>query len=499
MTLRPGLLRSFRHRDDGVGMVLVMGTISVVLVLITVSASVTINALRVSRTHVTYEQAIAAAESGVDYALARLQRAWDTKGADYPIPSLPNAVEPAPECSSAAVTTPYPTGSFPDRATEQAWAESNLLNVVTVDGCLQEGALGEYVVLKPTDKKIVYAMGFVPSYADWSSGSTQAKMRMIKAEYIFAPYRPTHAILTGSALLINSSTTVTSASGNPADASVHTNGGLTVENGNPTVTGAVTASDLAASSGTSTNFPENPGGAIQYSGKITIPFVSAESVYRQQVGSYNSATWYDLCPDGTVRQPSAAGPCESTSVWDTLASGSGSFRGWSFDDSGDVPLWSADSSVVGGAVYFAHHADVTTGNGNPSLAALTVLASAEDQEDCDAKEGGNISWDRYNIASPMIPNLFLMADQDLATGSNFSAGSGSPSVVAGMFVAGDQISLQTSSSGAYGSVLAGDQCDIAGSPVDLSEVKNPAVYFDPNSDAPFTSIVSTTLWQEYTG
>ena len=68
-----------------------------------------------------------------------------------------------------------------------------------------------------------------------------------------------------------------------------------------------------------------------------------------------------------------------------------------------------------------------------------------------------------------------------------------------MFVAGDQISLQTSSSGAYGSVLAGDQCDIAGSPVDVSEVKNPAVYFDPNSDAPFTSIVNTTLWQEYTG
>ena len=74
-----------------------------------------------------------------------------------------------------------------------------MLNVATIDGCLHEGALGEYVVLKPTDKKIVYAMGFVPSYANWSSGSTQAKMRMIKADYIFAPYRPTHAILTGSA------------------------------------------------------------------------------------------------------------------------------------------------------------------------------------------------------------------------------------------------------------------------------------------------------------
>ena len=134
-------------------MVLVMGTISVVLVLIAVSASVTINALRISRSHVTYEQAIAAAESGVDYALARLQRAWDTQGADYPIPSGANAVDPAPEWAAASITTPYPAGTFPDRTTEQAWAETQLLNVVTVSGCLHEGALGEFVVegLPPGD------------------------------------------------------------------------------------------------------------------------------------------------------------------------------------------------------------------------------------------------------------------------------------------------------------------------------------------------------------
>ena len=65
-----------------------------------------------------------------------------------------------------------------------------------------------------------------------------------------------------------------------------------------------------------------------------------------------------------------------------------------------------------------------------------------------------------------------------------------------MFIAGDQISLQTSSSGAVGSVLAGNTCST--SPlVTTNEVKNPAIYYDPNSTAPFTSIITTTLWLEY--
>ena len=32
-----------------------------------------------------------------------------------------------------------------------------------------------------------------------------------------------------------------------------------------------------------------------------------------------------------------------------------------------------------------------------------------------------------------------------------------------------------------------------------NEIKNPAIYYDPNSDAPFTSLIDTTLWLEYVG
>jgi hypothetical protein len=104
------------------------------------------------------------------------------------------------------------------------------------------------------------------------------------------------------------------------------------------------------------------------------------------------------------------------------------------------------------------------------------------------------------MEAPSVSNLFMLADQDLLTHSNFYAGSSSGgTVVSGLFVAGDQIQLETSSAGAYGAVIAGDECDPTdgSSLVDANVVKNPAIYYDPNGQAPFVDIINTTLWLEY--
>jgi hypothetical protein len=96
----------------------------------------------------------------------------------------------------------------------------------------------------------------------------------------------------------------------------------------------------------------------------------------------------------------------------------------------------------------------------------------------------------------------MLADQDLMTTSNFAAGSmNGTTVVSGFFIAGDQVNLQTSSNGAYGAVVAADQCDPPDgqSPVDYDEVKNPALYYDPNAQAPFVDVINTTLWLEMVG
>jgi hypothetical protein len=223
--------------------------------------------------------------------------------------------------------------------------------------------------------------------------------------------------------------------------------------------------------------------------------ISARSIYRHAVASDPTASnrWYDLCPNSEVRAWSSGGPCTGT----VLNGGAPSFRGWTHDSGNHT--WIATRNTEDG-IYFAHESNVDVGSGNGEFNNITVIASSQNPSSCNTKRYGNIVWDHFTMRAPSYPNLFLLADADIATGANFTAGSGiaAPPVVSGMFVAGDQIQLETSSSGAVGSVLAGDQCSTSDL-VDENEVKNPTVYYDPKSDAPFTSIISTTLWLEYPG
>jgi len=151
-------------------------------------------------------------------------------------------------------------------------------------------------------------------------------------------------------------------------------------------------------------------------------------------------------------------------------------------------------------VYFVHWANVDVGPGNGTFNNFTVIAEAKNPESCTTKQFGNINWDHYGLLAPAMPSLFFLADADLKTSSNFFAGQGTTSapVISGMFVAGDQIDMSTSSQGAVGAVLAGDQCTNS-SLATSNSVKNPEIYFDPNTEAPFTSLINTTLWLEYVG
>ena len=143
--------------------------------------------------------------------------------------------------------------------------------------------------------------------------------------------------------------------------------------------------------------------------------------------------------------------------------------------------------------------NITNGNGQHEFANLTLVASrivADGSDYCGAGLGGDISWDHYEIAAPAITNLFMMADVDLVTGANFTAGNNGENglaVQSGMFVAGDDVTMSTSSQGAVGSVLATDRCGDS----EISSVQNPEVYFDPDANSPFSTIVNQTLWFEY--
>ncbi len=321
------------------------------------------------------------------------------------------------------------------------------------------------------------------------------KRRLLKAEYLFTPYSPKNAILTGGNLEIGSSTTVTSAPpSSPSVAAVHTNGNLTVTTGNPTVYGPVSQAGTGALA-SSNKFYANPSGAVSTMVKQPLPKISALAVWGLNHAKPVPGGWYDLCLDGTARVPDGAAPCAG-SVLST-----NSFRGWTFNGAPAVKQWLATSAIKQNGysgTYYVHGADAiaSASNAGSAVPNMTVIASTQ-SVGCN-KVGGNIDWDHIDFSAPSVANVFLFADQDLRTSSNFSAGSASGgAVTSGFFIAGDQIDMSTSSNGAYGAVVAGDMCQPTTSLVNANVVKNPSIYFDPNGHAPFVDIVNTTLWLEY--
>lgn len=483
--------------DSGIGMVLVIGIMALVTGLIATAAIVAINGLRQSTERTHYEQAVAVAEQGIDQTLAYLQSSYDNENADYPVPSLTNTMNPL--CQRDPITMPV---SFASADAERTWAKTQIASLVAASpGCVQHSAQGDYVVIKPPTPLNadgiyagfgrVYAMGWAPSRT-----AANAKARLLKTEYIFMPYRPSNAILTQGNLDISASTTVTVASGyDPTLAQVHANGTITTV-GNPTVFGTV--SSTLGSSATSIRFYGNTGGSVTTTPTQSVPRVDALDLYKhaRSVDPGAIGSWYDLCyHDGVaIARPynTSGDPCgSSTSVNPSLL-------GWSYDAASHT--WTASKNVVSGT-YYANEADIASGVGVASIPNLTLIASARNHDSCGSKLYGNINWDRYDPAAPALTNLFMYADSDLMTGANFNAGSIGGAGIApssGMFVAGDQVQMETSSEGAVGSVMTADQCTT--SPlVTANQVKNPSVYFDPEAEAPFSAVISTTLWLEYVG
>ena len=271
------MLTAIRARlgdDTGIGMILVLGITVFVAGLTVTAATIAQNGLGQSRQRINFERSMAAAESGIDYALGHLQYAFDEAGADYPIPAKDFA--PSSACPVAEI-------ELPDlkNVNEKQWAKAQLKVLVEQHPeCLIDTPDGQVMVLKPKNRAggagiqygRVYAMGWSPAYGD-----PRASARTVKAEYVFMPYRPKHAILTGQSLTLQStSTDVMGAHGvNPKDASVHTNGDLTVI-GQPTVTGPVSYSGSAT--GNFTNFKDDTATKKK---DFRIPKVSAVGFYRK--------------------------------------------------------------------------------------------------------------------------------------------------------------------------------------------------------------------------
>jgi hypothetical protein len=471
-----------QREDAGITMVLVVGYSAVALILVALVTTITMTSLRSATNHGRFEAALSVAEAGVDSQLAAVQAANDAA------PSIGDAPVPAPghpTCPGAEVAA---GASFADAAAERAWARTQLEALVAA-GCAQDSGDGEYVVLKPNDRSAVYSLSAVPSFTD-----ADATSRLVKAEYLFTPYSPTNAVLTTSNLCFSGSVDILR--GVEPSADVHSN--ADVDCGSSGSVSSITVEGTVSASGTVTN----PNLVPQLSGQPTqqVPSVHALSVYRAQAQLPELAgQWYDLCPDGTVRSPAVApaAPVPCTGSVQATVSGTATYQGWQFDgSSGGVAQWR--TTQVGNAfpgVYYVHHGDADLDpQGNPDSYPAwnaTVIASAgptaRSEGDCP-KVGGSIDFDGLNITNKM-PGVVLYADADIDGHQQVNAG-------AGLFVAGDQLNLQTSSSTIVGALIAADQCNHDG---DSNDIQGVTILFDGTVEAPMASLIRTALWLEYVG
>src|SRR4051794_28154279 len=215
--------------DSGMGLILVIGTSIAAMMAAMGVAAIGIHSLRSSAQHVSFEQALAAAESGVDDQLSAIQSA---NNQDPPV----DYTTPSP-CNSTGAT---PT--FASSAAERTWAKA-LINSLPAS-CTKTTSSGQYIAVRPAGLQVVYSMGWSPSRT-----AVHRKTRLIKAEYLFGPFKPSNAILTNGNLNFSGSV-YTDYVGDATSANVHSNGNITSNgSGSLTILGQISASGSNATLG----------------------------------------------------------------------------------------------------------------------------------------------------------------------------------------------------------------------------------------------------------
>lgn len=464
--------------DAGVGLVLLLGVTTVLMILVGVSITVGLSSVASARRHLHFEAALAAAESGLDATIGEVQVANETGAPVYTSPSTCRA------------NWTWPMGTSPTQAVEKAWI-SAAVDTMPAE-CRQPGGEGESIAFRAMDQNgvpvnVIYAVGWAPAKDQFG-----AVRRILKADYVLTPYHPENAILTESALEISGSVEVGLAPGSPAtSADIHTNGNVTITNNSLQAAGSVSAS------GTNTSAGDCPNGKITgtcsaAAPRQTVPRVDARRVYNALAATV-PGSWYDLCPDGKVRDPdpAASQPCLDSS---DVLSASGGFRGWTFSTVAGTPTWSfapVDGTDYPG-VYYGYQANIVIGGSNKKDSPSTLTAIAEARptggpESACGLLGGDLTWSHTSIAN-YLPGLVFLADGRVTATANADVGSG-------MIAAGHNLDLNTSSSTITGSLVSSNLCSARG-PSTLQGVK---VAFDSNSEVALYTHIRTTAWTEIVG
>ena len=380
-----------------------------------------------------WEQALAAAESGLNLGLATLE----SDGSFTTGENLPDGVVGTTD--------------------EKGWA----LDAATAhpDGDLVRTSDGEFLVIRPANAPYVYSVGYAPSRED-----EQRRVRVVRARFETEPYVGTWttnlAFLSGDRLTFRGNPTFLTG----AAVGIHANGFLDV-GGSTFSDGCVSASGGAHVTGSFVQPPGCPTPGNQ--AIVVIPVVDPRNQW--------PLSQYDLCPDGTVRA-GPAHPLYGGTATDVPCSGqtlstsaeTSAYLGWNFMGcctDGDWAQWKYGSTSPNDGVFYVYQgvASVVSSPG-ADLLPWEVTIIAEGRGTCGSLQGGDV----IIAGSPdMVPhstagNLQIVAGRDIDISGNAD--------FTGLAAAHEQIEITGDLDVENGSFLAQSACSTPNSVVTESYV-----------------------------
>ena len=363
----------------------------------------------------------------------------------------------------------YDTGetspsSFADNDVERLWA------VAVAGGAsisrVMAGPEGEYVVVKPANAEVIYAVGFAPSRAAIGR-RTRVVRAILDTVRGVVSFEATISFLTEGDLSITGNPTFHGGS-----ASVHANGSVDVS-GNPRLhDGCLTSSDGATVTGNINEPSSCPADSWDQPEK-EVPAVDPRDFWH--------LAEYDLCPGGEVRAgPSHAtlggtagsAPCTTGLVLD--ADASSPYLGWRFTgccDSGEWATWEYDSNVANDGAFYAYQGTVrvTSGpgtNNNP----WNVLIAAEARAVCPNLAGGDVFLPGSMVMAPYTAGTAHAGNQHVIVAGRDVDWTGNGRLkIPGIVAAHEQIRIDLNPQ-VEGSFIAEDACESVLDSVDANEI-----------------------------
>jgi hypothetical protein len=415
-------------------MILVVGYAVVISLVIAVSFAIVSSVTKSGNSHIQYGEAVDSAEAGVDQTLARL-----SKNANY---------SPA----GSSVPAQWVDG-FPDSHTERAWVLATANTVLAANpSLLQKTAQGEFLALRPINVHTVYSVGWEPSRA------AAKRVRVLRNDYTFSGYAPTNAILANGNVSLSGSFSLADNAGTAIPPSVHTEGVLLKCSASVTVPDGTSLASVGG------------GGCGDSDTSQSVPQMNPRDIYTAYSGTYASS-WYDLCPDGTVRQPSSA-PCSGTQLAST--------RGWSYNPY--IRTWTSSGPQTG--IYYAYQSNVDlTGSGTPQV---TVISEATNNLGCP-KNDGDIHIKQTQMI-PAMPFVSLIAGGSVSIDTQAAVGD---TAHPGLVAAQENIVMSTSSApGIVGAVVANNLCG------GTNSFQGSTITFDANMNIRLPGVIRSTAQTE---